>query len=178
VARRARRCGSRRRGAEEAEKAWCRGAGLPGVLGLHGRPPAPAAAPTSLPRSTPPSPPPPVRGDVDRGWNPPRRLGLGARPARWRSTYSGRRRWTRGRRRCADGRASASRRRPQPGARPTGVTKEERREGDDDVMPMPARRHAGPTGQRVLPERSRWRRSRVELGPKGEGGPIGWLRPT
>jgi hypothetical protein len=65
------------------------------------------------------------------------------------------------------------------GSRSVGVTKEERRGDDDgDVMPTLARRHAGPTGQRVLPERGRWRRSRAELGPKREGGPNGWLRPT
>jgi hypothetical protein len=57
---------------------------------------------------------------------------------------------------------------PQPGAaaRSTDVTKEERMGDDDgDVMPTPARRQAGPTGQRVLLERGRWRHSRVELGP-------------
>jgi hypothetical protein len=30
-----------------------------------------------------------MRGGVDRGWNPARRLGLGARAARWHSTYNG-----------------------------------------------------------------------------------------
>jgi hypothetical protein len=181
MARRARRRGSRRRGAEEAEQAWSRGAEFPGVLGLHRRPPAPAAAPTSLLRSTPPSPPPPVRGGADRGWNPPRWLGLGARVARWRSTYSGRRRWTCGRRRCgwARGRITTTPPARRGDARPTGVTKEERRGGDDgDGMPTQARRDVGPTGQRVLSESGRWWCSRAELGPKGEGGSIGWLQPT
>jgi hypothetical protein len=69
---------------------------------------------------------------------------------------------------------------PQPGAttRSTDVTKEERGDDDGDIMPTPARCHVGPTGQRVLPERGRWRRSRAELGPKVEGGPNGCLRPT
>jgi hypothetical protein len=86
-----------------------------------------------------------------------------------------------GRRRCTDDRAAASRRRPTRcgSAQPTGITKEERRGDDDgDVMPTPTRCHVGPTGQLVLPERGRWRCSRAELGLKGEGGPIGWLRPT
>jgi hypothetical protein len=65
------------------------------------------------------------------------------------------------------------------GARPANVTKEERRGDDDgDIMPTPTRRHVGPTDQKVLPEHGRWRRSRDELGPKGEGGPNSWLQPT
>jgi hypothetical protein len=61
---------------EEAEEARRRGAGLPITLRLHGRPPAPAVDSSfSFPTS---SSPPLAHGAVDKGWNPPRRLRLGA----------------------------------------------------------------------------------------------------
>jgi hypothetical protein len=44
-------------------------------------------------------------------------------------------------------------------------------------MTTPARRHAGPTGQRVAQGRGWWRRLRAAVGPEGEGGPLGRPRP-
>jgi hypothetical protein len=82
----------------------------------------------------------------------------------------------------ADGRAAVSRRHPQLGAATLGPPASLKKKGgggdDGDGMPTQARRDAGPTGQRVLSESGRWWCSRAELGPKGEGGSIGWLQPT
>jgi hypothetical protein len=44
-------------------------------------------------------------------------------------------------------------------------------------MTTPARRHAGPTGQRVAQGRGWWRRLRAAVGLEGEGGPLGRPRP-